>query len=436
MLVLIAFGLWIATTVEEPRFLIDATYAEDVGEQLLEDSLDLAPESELEFDEQIITPDDLPEVEDPLATPAVADIAPNPNALASVFVPTTIGLALQGRTEGRKHALLNAYGGNASTEAAVVLGLKWLKRQQRRTGLWSLRGPYSDGSSAENLDAATAMALLAFQGAGNTHQAGLFRVEVAKAWKAMLGRIDEDGNFFQGDSNSHRFYTQAQCTIALCELYGMTGDKSLREPAQRAIDFLVRTQQREGGWQYYLDRGSDMSVTGWVLMALQSARMAGLEVPSPTLERIKDFLDLVAKEGGSLYAYRPRDGAKLSMTAEGLLCRQYLGWSHDDPRLLAGADELVANLPTWERGQRNVYYWYYATQVCHHMEGRWWEEWNGVMRQMIPENQVQRGRERGSWDSEGDRWGPHGGRLYVTCLSLYMLEVYYRHLPLYTVIAE
>ena len=69
------------------------------------------------------------------------------------------------------------------------------------------------------------------------------------------------------------------------------------------------------------------------------------------------------------------------------------------------------------------------------MEGDHWKTWNAVMRQVLPEQQVKRGREKGSWDPERpslDQWAPHGGRLYVTCLSIYMLEVYYRHLPLYT----
>ena len=65
------------------------------------------------------------------------------------------------------------------------------------------------------------------------------------------------------------------------------------------------------------------------------------------------------------------------------------------------------------------------------MEGPDWQKWNGVMRQLLPENQEKRGAERGSWDPAGDRWGSAGGRLYVTCLSLYVLEVYYRHLPIY-----
>ncbi|MCI0491496.1 MAG: hypothetical protein L0Z07_01005, partial [Planctomycetes bacterium] len=63
--------------------------------------------------------------------------------------------------------------------------------------------------------------------------------------------------------------------------------------------------------------------------------------------------------------------------------------------------------------------------------GQAWQTWNGEMRSLLPEQQVKRGAERGSWDPRGDRWGSYGGRLYVTCLSLYILEVYYRHLPLY-----
>ena len=121
------------------------------------------------------------------------------------------------------------------------------------------------------------------------------------------------------------------------------------------------------------------------------------------------------------------------MTAEGLLCRQYLGWAHDDPRLRGGADYLVseANLPRWAVGDKTVYYWYYATQVCHPMDGDWWKRWNEVMRQKMPETQIKRGRERGSWTPHGDQWGRQGGRLYVPCLSIYILEVYYRHLPIY-----
>ena len=209
----------------------------------------------------------------------------------------------------------------------------------------------------------------------------------------------------------------------------MTHDESYIKAAQKAVDYCVRIQSTEGGWRYQPGVDADLSVTGWFAMAMQSARMAGLEVPSPVFDRIGKFLDTVARDEGARYAYQFNAGATKPLTAEGLLSRQYLGWAHDDVRLRNGVDFLVANLPDWN--DRNVYYWYYGTQVCHHMEGKDWRKWNEVMRQLLPEHQEKQGSERGSWDPNGDRWGGTAGRLYVTCLSLYTLEVYYRHLPIY-----
>lgn len=220
--------------------------------------------------------------------------------------------------------------------------------------------------------------------------------------------------------------------IAVCEIYGMTKSSMFRAPAQKAVDYAVKIQSPEGGWRYLPGVDSDTSVTGWFVMGLQSALMAGLDVPSLTFHRVDKFLDTVALDGGSLYRYQPiRQGYSLAMTAEGLLCRQYLGWKQDDPRLLRGAQLLLDNGIDWNE-TRDVYYWYYATQVLHHLEGDYWEQWNNVMREEMPKRQVQQGREAGSWDPDGDRWGAYGGRLYTTCLSTYMLEVYYRHLAIYS----
>ena len=123
------------------------------------------------------------------------------------------------------------------------------------------------------------------------------------------------------------------------------------------------------------------------------------------------------------------------MAAEGLLCRQYLGWKRDHPALIKGAaflDQHPINYETQDEKNTNVYYWYYATQVLHHMEGTAWEKWNAVLRKEVPARQVTTGKERGSWNPTTDVYDHSIGRLYVTCLSIYMLEVYYRHLPLYS----
>jgi hypothetical protein len=428
LVVLLVLAFISLPTMREQFIDLTATYSDYVGKQL--ESLQLSTVSDLEKNlETDFALADNP-VEDPLAAPPQLqnlDLA-GLNMTSDISAPT-IGTLLSGREAGSKKALLAVYGGTASTEAAVRAGLEWLKKQQQKDGSWLLNGPYQDGGIDENRPAATAMAMLAFQGAGHTHLEGEFKPVVAKGMTALLKMQDNDGNFIHGGPRHHRLYSQAQATIAICELYGMTKDEKLREPAQRAVNYCVEIQSPEGGWRYDPKVDSDLSVTGWVVMALQSARMAGLEVPSYLWDDVSRFLDSVQHDGGSRYAYQPNAAPRIAMTAEGLLCRQYIGWAKDDLRLVRGMDELLRNPIDWDRG--NVYYWYYATQVLHHAGGKEWYQWNNVMRTAIPQRQVANGPEKGSWEPTGDAHDRQGGRLYVTSLCIFMLEVYYRHLPIY-----
>lgn len=411
----------------------DEIYAETLGEQLEVPNVgDVVSDSDLPFD-PTYSLSSLPAVDDPFAAPPKLNDVPGEGSLVfSDIDAPSIGMALSGRQEGRKEALMKAYGGTRTTQESVTLALAWIARQQGRDGSWSLRGPYDDGAMGENRLAATAMALIAFLGDGHTHlKDGPYRRHVQRGVAILIRSQGSSGEFVMPEgSTHHRLYTHAQCTIAICELYAMTEDSQLREHAQKAIEYCVKIQSPEGGWRYVPGQDSDTSVTGWFVMALQSARMAKLEVPSETLVRVGAFLDTVASSAGSRYSYVPGQGATPPMTAEALLCRQYLGWKRDSKKLLRGVDYVAANPVDWQK--RNVYYWYYATQVMHHLGGEHWVDWNRVMRQTLPEKQLRKGRERGSWDPANDQWGTAAGRLYVTCLSTYMLEVYYRHLPLYS----
>jgi hypothetical protein len=438
MLMIIILGLiWVANE-GTPQFIMSLSMNDDGGEDLATGELEVP----FDLDEQPLEPSDSTEplqmaTNDPTET-SVTEMAPvNPLGLVEAGEKPAIQMALSGREAGMKDSLLRAYGGTSGTESAVTEALRWLARNQGKNGMWSLTGKYADGANNENFEAATAMALLAFQGAGFTPESdvnGPFTSVVGKGWKSLLKRQDREGNFFrEGSGGNGRLYTQALCTIALCELYGMTQNSEYREPAQKAVNYCLKVQAPEGGWRYQPGFDSDLSVTGWFVMALQSARMAGLEVDSPALGRIGDFLDTVSQDGGAQYSYVPGQGKKLSMTAEGLLCRQYLGWPRNDNRLQRGSEVLLKTLPDRETGHTHAYYWYYATQVCHHMEGKPWREWNAKMRDVVPAMQIRDGKERGSWDPFLDETQgvSGGGRLFVTCLATYMLEVYYRHLPIY-----
>lgn len=353
-----------------------------------------------------------------------------------------------GRNPGNRDARLKLGGGGEGTEGAVLAGLHWLVKNQRIDGSWSLTGPYADGISKARADdnpiAATTMALLAFQGFGVTpHERDQAFAPFLKAttlgWSWLLKQQGDDGCFSREGVGgyTHRFYVHGMATTALCELYGMSGREEYWQPAQAAVDYCIHTQDKSGGWRYYAEpdrRESDCSVTGWVLQALQAARAAGLSVPRQTLERIGHFYDTVSREDGSRYVYQNKKGeaASPAMTAKGLLGRELLGWKRDDPRLLRGLDWLLEpeNRIRFDAAKyRDCYYWYHATQAFYLHGGERWEQWNETMRTELPRHQERQGKEAGSWSPYRpvpDCWGAaSAGRLFTTCLSIYMLEIYY-----------
>ncbi|MDR2116487.1 MAG: hypothetical protein LBP87_08900 [Planctomycetaceae bacterium] len=402
----------------------------------------------------IIVPQELPPVEMPKAVPlkveTVIESEPVHATENSPEIPT--GFSLSSREIGSRANILGKGGGSSQTDESVIAALRWLVRVQMPNGSWSLSGPYRDAAprTRDNRNAATAMALLAFQGYGVTPDAKHpqlieFSKSVRTGWDWLfLQQNSEDGCFFR-EGLAHyeqRFYTHGLCTIALCERLAMTQDQTLREPAQRAIDYCLKHQSIEGGWRYRADRfrsGSDVSVTGWIVLALRSGEAAGLSVPPEIYRNIMKYLDSVSRNNGSQYIYREQEPEfRISMTAEALLCRELLGWKRNDQRLEQGIRILIKpeHQPTFdEHYKRDAYYWFYATQTLHHFGGEPWKIWNNRMRELLVQHQEKQGSNAGSWNPNlpvQDKWGTHYGRLYTTCLLTYILEVYYRNSGIYT----
>jgi len=386
------------------------------------------------------------EVPSPLDTPGSLT-ASEETAVPQVELPhPSPGLHFSGRDPALRAVMLGGGGGGGETDEAVLAGLHWLVRVQQPNGAWHFSDTFPQSASKDREDAlaATAMALLAFQGFGvvpdSLHPLLIdFARPVRRGWDWLLQRQNPDGSFFTPSEKTdmHRFYTHALCTIALCERLAMTGDETLREPAQRAIDYCVRHQSlRGGGWRYLPDRysdQSDVSVTGWIVLALKSGESAGLTVPAEMYNRVMDFLDAMMVE--NQYRYREEEPEpRISMTAEALLCRILLGWQREDRRLAAGVQLMLDTPPSFaEHYQRDVYYWFFATQTLYHYGGEEWRTWNLQMRDVLLRHQEQYDANRGSWNPQRpvrDQWVQYG-RLYTTCMSLYILEVYYRHLRVF-----
>ncbi len=371
----------------------------------------------------------LPEIS-PLPSTTSAATAAVSESLKSL--PSGISKGLSGRGGNLRGDLIKRFGGTGQTIEAVELGLQWLAKNQMSDGSWSLVGPYEDGGANENRTAATALALNAFLGDGNTPADGKYKENVRLGLAYLVKRQDEDGFFAGREPSRQQMYAQAIATITICEAYGMTGDSKFRIAAQKALKFAEWSQSKLKGWRYDPRIDADLSVSGWFLMAFVTGKMVELEVDEEIFRSVGNFLDSVQHDEGSRYAYKEFDPPSLSMTAEGLLCRIYLGWPRTEPAMMrAIRDDLLPNKPRRDEEMSSVYYWYYATQVLHHIGGRDWEEWNAAMKKVLPAAQVRGGKEAGSWGPDKDQFGTSGGRLYTTCLNMYCLEVYYRHLAMY-----
>ena len=334
-------------------------------------------------------------------------------------------------------------GATGPSETAVARALKWIAAHQLPDGGWcfdhtigpgSHRDSPNPGTAKDARNAATAMALLPFLGAGQTHLKGEYK-EVVKAglnYLILNEKPKSGGGSFEEPGGN--MYSQGLASIALCEAYGMTKDTELIKPAQAAVNYIVFAQDPiGGGWRYNPREAGDTSVVGWQLMALKSADMAYLEFPPATIQKAVNFLDSVADDEGAYYGYTS-PGRGESTTAIGLLCRMYLGWDQDNPSLKRGVEFLASQGPSTD-AKANMYYNYYATQVLMHftngeLDNPMWATWNKEMRDFLVKEQSQKGNAAGSWYFD-HAWGTSGGRLYNTAMSTMVLEVYYRHLPIY-----
>jgi hypothetical protein len=407
-------------------------------------------------------PRDLSKIDDNVI--AIAQLAPNVRLAAELdltpdgvvdrdkggegvgrAVDSTPGMSapFRGRSTAERAKLVRREGGTVESERAVERGLEWLARHQRPNGSWSLAAnevctdpPCPERPYMESDVAATGLALLPMLGAGHSHiEKGRYQRTIHAGLEWLMKQQQPDGLIYTGGAGNAMMYSHAIATMALCEAYGLTKDKGLRASALKAVTYITRVQHALGGWRYAPMSEGDTSVHGWMIFALRSADMAGISVAKRTVRQARRYLDTVASDDAkSLYGYRPGMGMTHTMTAEALVCRQILGWPRDSAPLRQGVAVIEENLHALDN--RNIYYWYYATQLLHNMRDKQsWPRWNQKVRDGLIDMQVKgNGCAAGSWDPVipvPDQWGQSAGRLYTTSLSLLTLEVYYRYLPLY-----
>ncbi|MCG8586473.1 MAG: terpene cyclase/mutase family protein, partial [Pirellulales bacterium] len=388
-------------------------------------------EVESHFDELAAT-----ETEPSMNVVQLDTLLPEIQRLEEIETTHSGGTAFAGRGRLQRTLKVSKEGGNTLTEKAVEEALKWIARHQNPTdGGFSFEHRVANckcgNTGSHGRNGATGLALLPFLGAGYTHQAGPYKKEIGAALSFLIRQMkphkeSQGGSLWE---EKGQMYSHGLCAIALAEAYGMTKDSRLRAPTLAALRYIVYAQDpKGGGWRYKPREGGDTSVVGWQLMALKSGKMAGIDIPEVVLRRANHFLKSVSAESGTWYGYTGSAKGRYATTAVGHLSRMYLGVGRDDPSLQRGVVQMDKRGPNFG----DMYYNYYASQVMHHYGGQPWDRWNRRMRDTLIDRQEKRGHEKGSWMFSGSDHGfKAGGRLYSTAMAAMMLEVYYRHMPLY-----
>ncbi|MCK6481092.1 MAG: terpene cyclase/mutase family protein, partial [Planctomycetes bacterium] len=342
--------------------------------------------------------------------------------------------------------------GGHTASKAVEEALAWLAAHQGRAGNWDADGfaaackeSLCPGPGAALYDPGiTALATLAFLGAGETHRTPKHGETVAKALKYLKSIQDAEGCFGPRTS-SHFTYNHALCTLAMSEAFALTQSPLFQESAQAGVNFALSAQNPYLGWRYGVrPQDNDTSVTSWMVMALRSAKAAGLSVDDAAFEGAIAWFDKVTEPeyGRAGYTARgngparpqelmdafPSDRSE-SMTAAAVIARLHCGQKPDNEWIRKGIDLVGKTLPAWsDDGGIDFYYWYFGTLASFQVGGDAWTKWNGAVEAALLPHQRGEGDgcARGSFDPV-DPWSPEGGRVYSTAVNALTLEVCARY---------
>ena len=330
---------------------------------------------------------------------------------------------------------------------AVDRALVFLSRNQRPDG--SFIAP------AAGQPAITALCTMAFLSRGHLPGQGRYGKQIDRAIDFVLSTQRDDGLFSYrrpvkpvvSNQPSHTaLYNHAIAGLLLAEVYGMTDAKRaerIRPAIIRALG-LTRACQRkrkrqvsdEGGWRYYYryaHSDSDLSVTGWQLMFLRSARNAGFEVPE---QQISEAIGYVRrcfdhKERTFLYSQQPGDRyVTRGMAGAGILCLSLGGEHNSDIAHIAGRWILTQSFDQYNRhsSQLDRYHYsaYYCSLAMFQLGGEYWARFYPPLVRTLLRHQ---GRD-GSWRPESGADGQFGN-CYTTSLMVLALTPPYQLLPIY-----
>jgi squalene cyclase len=306
---------------------------------------------------------------------------------------------------------------------AINSGMQYLASTQESDGSWD------DGRFGKNV-AITSLACLALMSDGHLPGRGQYADTVDRGVGFVLDSSTESG-LITANSTNGPMYGHGFATLFLGEVYGMTpgGDNTAR--AQQLYDTLVKavrliekTQNDDGGWRYNpVPYDADVSVTICQIMALRSARNAGIEVSSETIDRAVEYVRQCQNADGG-FKYQIGSGSSAwPRTAAGVASLYYAGIYEDDA-IDRGLQYLENNaMPGRVPPSRSHYFYgqYYAVQTAYLAGGEHWAVWWPAIREELLNMQ----EDDGGWEDRSV------GKTYGTSMALVILQMPKRYLPIF-----
>lgn len=339
-------------------------------------------------------------------------------------------------------------------EVAVDQGIEYLARSQNPDGSWNSGRPFGNnfGNNVGLRDpAVTALCVMAFLSSGHVPGEGRYGEVIEKGVKYVASHQQRNGMFSASQFGLTVMYSHGICTLMIAEVVGLMPDRrqaeSLRAQLVNAVKLIRSAQcllgENTGGWRYTPDgRDSDISVTGWQVMALRAAKNVGCDVPAETVEKAVGYIKRCYDPQSGGYRYMRYSPVTVPCTAASILSQELCGREyHASEESLRAAGYVLRRENILNQARSHFFYGiYYTSQAMfqigddaskageNNTPNNYWRQYRQILHSLLLKQYPPKAG--GFWQSASPD-DMAAGVNYCTAMAILALTVEYRYLPIY-----
>lgn len=299
-------------------------------------------------------------------------------------------------------------------DSAITRGLEFLAQKQQPDGAFEANGPRL---------AITGLATMAFMANGHVPGDGRYGPTVRRSLELLVQKFPEDG--YVGKVDGGRMYGQGIVVLTLAEAYGIERDLDRRQKIKKvftkAVEVILAAQNVQkdpnntGGWRYEpVSPDSDLSLSGWNMLALRSCNNIGVTVQRDCVDRAASYVLRCYNKGSNGFAYQPSGAVSPAMTGVGVLNLCLMDRASAPE--VAGASAYITKLTLNDDTRFSYYSFYYVTHAAYQLgDSVWAKIWK-----MSSDHLASRQQEDGGWPQS--RSGEEPGRIYATAMAILTLS--------------